>query len=223
MARRYGDRLLLTAGPFLAATVIRLLAATMRIEVIGEEHPGALWARGERGIFPFWHDQLLLMVKGYRGPGTRILISVSKDGELIARTMEHFGQGAVRGSSHRGGREAFRSLVEISAQPWDIAITPDGPRGPRHQIKDGVVQLARISGRAVIPMGFFASRGHRFASWDRFLLPFPFSRGVYIFGPPLYFNKEEGGEGFRARLQQAMAELEIRANEHLERYGVSAL
>jgi hypothetical protein len=223
MARRFSDRLLLTAGPFLAATVIRLLAATMRTEVLGEEYPRELWERGERGIFPFWHDQLLMMVKGYRGPGARILISVSKDGELIARTMEYFGQGAVRGSSHRGGREAFRSLVEISAQPWDIAITPDGPRGPRHQIKDGVVQLARISGRAVIPMAFFASHGHRFASWDRFLFPLPFSRGVYVYGPPLYFHKDEGGEGFRARLQLAMAELEIRGNEHLERYGVSAL
>jgi hypothetical protein len=195
----------------------------MRLDILGEEHVRELWERGECVVFPFWHDQLLLMVKGYRGPGARILISASKDGELIARTMERFGQGVVRGSSHRKGREAFRELVEITAQPWDIVITPDGPRGPRHQIKDGVVQLARISGRAVIPLSFVCSRGRRFSSWDRFLLPYPFARGVYVFGPPLRYSEGEGVEAFRQRLARSMAENEQRGIEYLERFGVSAV
>jgi lysophospholipid acyltransferase (LPLAT)-like uncharacterized protein len=114
-------------------------------------------------------------------------------------------------------------LVALAAQPVDLVVTPDGPKGPRHQLKEGVVRLARITGRPVVPLTFACSRGHRFASWDRFLLPFPFSRGVFVFGDPVYFVKGEAPEIFRTRLQQAMEENERRALTHLEKYGVSAV
>jgi len=219
----FGNRLLLTVVPFLAAWLIRLLRRSMRIDFIGEEHPRAYWQKGERVIIAFWHDQLLLMAEGYRGPSARILISASKDGELIARTMRHFGHGAVRGSSNRGGRQAFRELLELSRQPYDLVFTPDGPKGPRHQVKEGVVQLARISGRPVIPMAFVAGRGHRFNSWDRFLFPYPFSRGFYSFGPAVLFNKGETNDAFRLRLQGALEENLRQAQARLEEYGVSAV
>jgi lysophospholipid acyltransferase (LPLAT)-like uncharacterized protein len=219
----FSDRLLLNGAPLLASWIIRLLRRLIRVDFIGEEHPRSLWQQGEAVIIAFWHDQLLLMVQGYRGPGAKILISASKDGELIARTMRHFGQGAVRGSSNRGGRQAFKALLELAREPVDLVITPDGPKGPRHQVKEGVVQLARISGRAVIPMAFSANRGHRFASWDRFLLPYPWSRGVYSFGPPVRFDKGETPEAFRARLQTALEDNDQRARARLEEYGVSAL
>ncbi|BCR05202.1 hypothetical protein DESUT3_22710 [Desulfuromonas versatilis] len=223
MAAHLGDRLLLSLAPPLAARIIRWLHRSMRIETIGEEHPRRLWDAGQAVILAFWHDQLLLMVKGYRGPGARILISASKDGELIARTMRCFGQDAVRGSSSRGGRKAFRELVELGRQPFDLVLTPDGPKGPRHQVKDGVVQLARLSGRPVIPMAFVCSRGHRFGSWDRFLLPYPFSRGVYAFGEPLVFEPGEDVGDFRERLEKAMEMNVRRACAQLEKHGVSAL
>ncbi len=104
------DRLLVAVAPSLAARVIRLLHWTIKIDFIGEEHPQSFWQRGEQVILSFWHDQLLLMVLGYRGPLAKILISPSKDGELIARTMRSFGQDAVRGSSSRGGKAAFKEL-----------------------------------------------------------------------------------------------------------------
>jgi lysophospholipid acyltransferase (LPLAT)-like uncharacterized protein len=223
MRRPVGERLLLALSPRMAAGVIRLLHRLLRVEILGEEAPRSLWRRGERVILAFWHDQLLLMVKGYRGPGARILISASKDGELIARTMACFGQGAVRGSSTRGGRTAFRELVELAREPFDLVITPDGPKGPRHEVKEGVVQLARLTRRPVIPMAFACSRGHRFASWDRFLLPYPFARGVFAFGEPLTFAPQESPEQFRARLQQAMEANEMRARARLEELGVSAV
>lgn len=223
MKRALSERLLLTLAPSLAAGVIRLLRALMRIEFVGEEIPRAFWQRGEHVLLAFWHDQLLLMVKGYRGPGARILISASKDGELIARTMACFGQGAVRGSSTRGGRAAFRELLELAREPYDLVITPDGPKGPRHQVKEGLVQLARLTDRPVIPMAFACSRGHRFASWDRFLLPYPFCRGVFAFGTALHYEKGEPAEKFQVRLQRAMEENEARARAHLEECGVSAV
>jgi hypothetical protein len=223
MKKSFGDWLLLKLAPPVAAGIIRFLRFFLRIEFIGEEHPRAFWKRGEHVILAFWHDQLLLMVQGYRGPGAKILISASKDGELIARTMRWFGQGAVRGSSTRGGRSAFKAMMALAEEPFDLVFTPDGPKGPRHQIKPGVVQLARLTGRAVIPMTFACSRGHRFSSWDRFLLPYPFSRGVYAFGEPVVYRKGEDAEEFRARLQQAMEENVRRAQARLEKSGVSAV
>lgn len=217
------ERVLLAVGPWLAATVIRFLSACLRLEIIGTEHPRRCWQRGEYALIAFWHDELLLMVKGYLGKGARILISASRDGELIARTMERFGHGTVRGSSHRGGRAAFRELVEIGRQPFDIGITPDGPRGPRHEIKDGIVELARITGRPVIPLSFVCSRGHRFASWDRFLFPFPFARGIFCYGEPLYYRKGDDPALFRQQLQQAMLDSRRQAEDQLRRHGVSAV
>lgn len=223
MLKRAGDWLLLNLAPLAAAILIRGLRQLIRMEFVGEEGPRAFWRRGEAVILAFWHDQLLLMVQGYRGPGAKILISASKDGELIARTMRHFGQGAVRGSSSRGGRKAFKALLELAREPVDLVITPDGPKGPRHQVKEGVVQLARITGRPVIPMAFACSRGHRFASWDRFVLPYPFGRGVYAFGAPLTCGEGEDAEAFRVRLQEAMEENDRQARACLEKHGVSAV
>jgi len=220
---RFSDRLLLVFAPFLAAIVIRMLRMSMRTEIIGEDSPRSFWERGEQVILSFWHDQLLLMVQGYRGPKAKILISSSKDGELIARTMRYFGQEAVRGSSSRGGRTAFKELLKLADERVDLVFTPDGPKGPRHQLKDGVVQLARMTGRPVVPMAFACSAGHRFQSWDRFLLPYPFSRGVYSFGEPVYFSKAEGTEGFRQRLSDAMELNQKKAELRLEAYGVSAV
>jgi lysophospholipid acyltransferase (LPLAT)-like uncharacterized protein len=174
-------------------------------------------------ILAFWHDQLFLMAKGYRGPRVSVLISASRDGEYIARTMANLGLGSIRGSSTRGGRAAFREMLTMARDPVDLAFTPDGPKGPRHMVKDGVAQLARLSGRPVVPMAFVCSRGRRFASWDRFLLPYPFGRAVYAFGEPLYYDPAESVEQFRQRVQAAMETNIRRAEERLKFYDLSAV
>jgi len=212
-----------TLLPWLAAGLIRLIHLLIRSETIGLESVKQVWKKGESVIISFWHDQLLLMAPGYQGPGTRILISRSKDGELIARTMEFLGQGAVRGSSSRGGASALREMVRLAKTPYDLAITPDGPKGPRREAKEGVAQLAKLTRRAIVPMAFVASRGYRFASWDRFLLPYPFCRAVYAYGEPLYCGSDEMLEDFLVRVQQAMELTTLRATEHLEKRGVSAV
>ena len=217
------DRLLLTLVPPLAALIIRLLHLSIKTETLGEENISSFWQQDERVIIPFWHDQLLLMVFGYPGKGAKLLISVSKDGELLARTMKYFQQETVRGSSSRGGRAAFREMLNLCKEDADLVLTPDGPKGPRHELKDGVVQLARMSKRAVVPLAFACSRGHRFASWDRFLFPYPFSRGVYAFGEPVFFDQDEGVEVFRERLLQSISENQQRVEARLEGYGVSAV
>ncbi len=220
---KLGDRLLIKFAPIIAYGVMRFIYLTLRKEIIGEERLREVWNRGERVIIAFWHDQLFLIVFGYPGEFAKILISASKDGELIARVMKYFGHDAVRGSSTRGGRAAFKAMLALCREPVDIVFTPDGPRGPRHELKDGVIQMARMSGRPVIPMAFVCSRGHRFQSWDRFLFPYPFGRSVYSFGEPVYFDKKEGVDGFRRRLNEAIAENQRRAEARLESHGVSAV
>ena len=223
MKRKMTDKLLLALAPSLGAAVIRLLHALLRTDILGEEHINKFWVKGETVILSTWHDQLWMMINVYRGPGARILISPSMDGELIARTMQKFGQDAVRGSSSRGGRDAFKKLIQLSRKPYDLGITPDGPKGPRHQIKEGVVQLARLTGRPIVPLAFVCSNGHRFNSWDRFLLPYPWGRGVYVFGEPLYYQQDETMESFRAKVQESMDENTRMACEHLKKYEYTAV
>ena len=220
---KVGDRLLLVFVPFIASRVMHLLNLSLKKEVLGENHLRNTWKRGEQVIISFWHDQLFLLVFGYPGKHAKLLISSSKDGELLARTMRYFDQDTVRGSSSRGGRAAFKAMLDLCKEKVDIVLTPDGPKGPRHVLKDGVVQLARMSGRPVIPMAFVCSHGHRFQSWDRFLFPYPFARGVYSFGEPVYFDKNEGVDGFRERLKNAMIDNQRQAETHLESYGISAV
>lgn len=221
--KRFGNWLLLTLAPWLAAHIIRLLGRSARRDIVGAETVQNLWRQGQPVILSFWHDQLLLMSQGYLGPGAQILISASKDGELIARTMHHLGQHAVRGSSSRGGGPAFRQLLRLARGTLDLVVTPDGPRGPRHELKEGVIQLARLSGRPVVPMALASSRGHRFASWDRFLLPYPFARLVFVYGAPLYCRKEDDPQRFRQQLEQAMKETQLIAEQRLTTYGLSAV
>jgi lysophospholipid acyltransferase (LPLAT)-like uncharacterized protein len=217
------DRLLLGLAPWLAARIIPLLYRSLRPATIGDEAVKRLWAAGRPLILTFWHDQLLMMVKGYRGPGGRVLISPSRDGELIARTMRHFGVGAVRGSSSRGGFAAVREMISLSGEPFDLAFTPDGPKGPRHLAKPGVAQLARATSRPVVPMAFACSHGYRFRSWDRFLLPAPWGRAVYSFGEPLVCQPDETVAEFLARVQAAMDDNTSRAEEYLRQYDLPAV
>ncbi|MBN2331864.1 MAG: lysophospholipid acyltransferase family protein [Deltaproteobacteria bacterium] len=222
--KKLGDWLLLRVVPLLASLVIRGLSLLIRIDYLGMEY----WRQcrqDKRGvIISFWHDQLLLMVKGNPSKaGARILISASKDGELIARTMRYFGHDAVRGSSSRGGKEALKEMVLLAQEPGDLAITPDGPRGPRHRLKPGVAQLARLTGRPVLPLAFACSRGRRFQSWDRFLLPYPFSRGVFVLGEPVVCQPGEELALLQERLSQAMEHVNEKARAHLRCYGLSAV
>lgn len=219
----FTDRILLNAAPWFAARLIRWLHRRIKPVSIGEEHLQAIWDDGCNLIFCFWHDQLLMMAAGYPGPKASVMISASKDGELIARTMTYFNIGAIRGSSSRGGRAAFRAMIDLGKEPIDLAFTPDGPRGPRHRIKDGVVQLAKVTGRPIVPAAFACSNGHRFNSWDRFLLPYPWGKGVYSIGAPLYYDRGENLEAFRNRVQEAMDDNTRQATEYLKKHDLSAV
>ncbi|HEY6837734.1 MAG TPA: lysophospholipid acyltransferase family protein [Geobacteraceae bacterium] len=199
--------------PKVVYCLVRALYATMRTRVVGGENIQPFHDRGEGVIYIFWHARLLMAPMCYTGKEVYVLISSHGDGEIIANVMRLFRFHLVRGSSSKGGREAFHDMVRLARNDKDLAITPDGPRGPAEVVKHGVANLARLTGKAVIPVSFGASRAKRFSSWDRFMVPYPFSRGVYVMGEPLYYNKGENTEAFRLRIEEALKAATWRADE----------
>jgi len=211
--RRVKNRL---AGGLLPAIIylaVRILHATMRIRIISAEVPQAFHVRGDGLIVVCWHSRLLMTPFAYKGRGVHVLVSSHGDGEIIANVFKCFNIKLVRGSSSKKGSKALIQLVRLARKNCDLAITPDGPRGPAEIVKSGVAQLARMTGRPVVPLAFSCSKAKRFRSWDRFLLPYPFSSGVFIWGEPLYYLEGEELEAFRLRIEHALRETTLRADE----------
>lgn len=152
------DKIAAAALPVLARGIIRSLRATMRLEFVncGEYRKAA--ASGRQVIFAFWHGRLLMMPYFYTGRGISILVSQSKDGELIAKTVEGFGMDSVRGSTTRGWFAGIKGLMKAAKSGRDIAITPDGPKGPAQKAQMGAVQIAKATGLPIVPLTFSASK-----------------------------------------------------------------
>ena len=176
-------------GPVLIYLTIRLLWFSMRVVQLHREKAFGFWESGRSVIVAFWHGRMLLLPMVYGGRRIHILISHHPDGELIAKTMHHFGLKTVRGSTSKGAVSAMRRMYQIIHSGSDVAITPDGPRGPRHCVPPGVIKLASLKDLPIVPVTYGASRRFVARSWDGFTIPYPFSRGVVIFGEPLYVEK----------------------------------
>ncbi len=182
---------------WLVAMLIRLVWVTGRWRTAGAETPAAFWDKNQPFILAFWHGRLMMMPYCWRqGKGMNMLISQHRDGELIARTIGHFGLGSVRGSSakpgkqDKGGGGALRAMVKQLSRNEYVGITPDGPRGPRQRVGDGILSVARLSGAPVIPVSFGATHRIHARSWDRFLIALPLSRGVFVWGKPHYVPRD---------------------------------
>jgi len=194
----------------LAAAYIRVVRLTGRWEEIGREVPQSFWAEGKPYIGCFWHGRMLMMPPfGNPDVPFRMLISRHPDGQLIARTIRHFGIDSVAGSSSKGGTEALREMVRALKDGACVGITPDGPRGPRMRAAAGIVALARMTGLPILPATFSASRRWLAPNWDRFLVPLPFCRGVFHWGAPIAVPKDADAE----TLERLRVEVEDRLNQ----------
>ena len=210
----------LSVLPPVGAALIRGIARTMRYETRGQEAVDALYREGGHVIIAFWHAQQLMIPIGYRGTRAHVLISQHGDGEIIARIIARFGHGAVRGSSTRGGAKALRALIKLARSGQDVAVTPDGPKGPRHVAKLGVIQLAKVTGLPIVPLAFACSKKKLFASWDRYMVPYPFSRGLFLYGNLLWVSREADDaslEATRLELETLLNRLTEQAEEDVKR------
>jgi len=166
---------------------------------------------GPSGVYAFWHSHQLSACWHFRRSRAGIIISASKDGEYIARIASALGYLPVRGSSSRRGAEGLRGLMELAQTGRPVAVTPDGPRGPRHAVHPGVLAVAQKTGYAVTPVAVGFSSFWELPSWDRFRIPKPFARGYNLWGEPLHVPTdadEEALETLGGELRARMIALE---------------
>jgi lysophospholipid acyltransferase (LPLAT)-like uncharacterized protein len=156
--------------------LVRLLAWTWRIRVTHDAAIRRLRAEKTPVIFLLWHGQLLPLLYHHRNEGVAVLISEHGDGEIIARIAHAFGYETVRGSTSRGAARALLGLTRTLREGRDLAITPDGPRGPAKSFAPGALVVAQRAGAPMIGVAASASSGWRLRSWDSFLIPRPFAR-----------------------------------------------
>ncbi len=218
MAARRRDWLarLVPIAAVVVTGVLLLLRWTLRPRFVNGDDVYARWARGERVILAFWHDRLLL-VPFANTDAQRVCIMVSRhrDGELISRAVRPLAIDTVRGSSTRGWAGALKGLLRAYHDGANLAFVPDGPKGPRWQAKSGVIQVARATGAAIIPIGAAARWARRLGSWDRLVVPVPGSRVVYRAGETITVPRDADA----AALERARAALErelVRATEAAE-------
>ena len=152
------NRLKLALLPPLGSALIRALGGTLRVRTLHADRIKTFWETGRPVIVAFWHGRQIMMPLCYGGSRLAILISRHRDGELIHRIVRRFGFDTVRGSTTRGGAQALRQMARLGRSGADLAVTPDGPRGPRCVAQAGVAELAKLTGLPIIPLTFSASK-----------------------------------------------------------------
>ncbi len=190
----------------LAHALVCFIGRTIEFRTVNQE-PWRRRIQDERRpvIVAFWHNQILTasyyLAARLRRPGIRAcaMISASRDGAYLARFLDRFGIGAVRGSTRRGAVPALKGMIERALAGDNLAITPDGPMGPAYRVQPGVMHLARKSGLPVCPLAAAPSRFVTFRSWDRFTLPLPYARAELVFGEPVVVAAEASDEELECR------------------------
>lgn len=198
------DRAAVIAG----ASAIRALASTWKYNTVGEEIPASLRSRKEPILFTLWHGQMLPLLWFHRNQGVAVLVSEHSDGEIIARILEWMGYALIRGSTSRGAGRALIGLMRTLKEGNDVAITPDGPRGPRHKFAPGAVVAANRADVAIVPAVANVDKCWQLSSWDGFVIPKPFAKITIAYGPATRVHASTPREAAEEapRLEQLMAE-----------------
>ena len=200
----------------LGGLYIRVIHASGRWRIENKDVPDKLIAEGKTFITCFWHGRLMMM--SYAWPYERsfhMLISSHADGQLIAKTINRLGFDTLAGSTKHGGSSALRAMVRTLNNGGYVGITPDGPRGPRMRASNGAIALAKLSGVPILPLSYSASSWKMFKSWDRFILPTPFAKGIFIWGEPIEIAKDADDvvlEAARGQLENALTQITQQAD-----------
>jgi hypothetical protein len=203
-------KLSITVG--VGAVLIRALASTWRLRITNAEAIRGLRSNRQPFIFAFWHGTMLPLVWLHRGEGVPVVISEHRDGEIIARVVERFGFKTIRGSTTRGAARALLGIVRELESGSEIAVTPDGPRGPARKFASGALVAAQRVGVPIVGIGVTASRAWRLKSWDSFMIPKPFSRVHVVYTVPTCVDAtsargaEEEAPKFESLLNDALAQ-----------------
>ncbi len=184
----FGERLFIRSADLAFFLLIKVIGRTLKFETDGMHHLTSLEDADKMPVLAFWHDRIFTSTYYFRGRSIVVITSQSKDGEYIARFIQRFGYGAVRGSSSRGGVGALVEMIRMMRKGSPMGFTVDGPKGPRYEAKSGPVILAKKTGNPIVPFLIEAERFWTVNSWDRLQIPKPFSRCRVFVGSPIYVD-----------------------------------
>jgi lysophospholipid acyltransferase (LPLAT)-like uncharacterized protein len=182
--------LLRRAGMVLLNPLISFVCSSLIKKIVNRDPIDKLEREGKKYIVAFWHGKMLFGWYFFKKKGFAGLTSQSKDGDILASVLNKWGYSVVRGSSSKGGSEALNEIVQEIKLGHSIAITPDGPRGPVHQMKAGAAVAAKKAGVPLIFMGISYKRTTKMESWDSFEIPHPFSFVKVVFSDPIYIPSD---------------------------------
>jgi lysophospholipid acyltransferase (LPLAT)-like uncharacterized protein len=203
--KNWSYRLVIFLGPWL----IRLICFSLRRRVINFEPTRKLLKEGKSVLYCLWHGRMLVPIFMHRNQKVVVMISRHADGEMIARIVSKLGYEAVRGSSKKGGREAYYDLLGRMKNGACGCMLPDGPTGPRHHFKPGTLMLAQQSESYLVATTFAAKGCWRLKSWDKFVIPKPFTRCVLVYSNPIQIPRDlsaDEAETWRQNLENLMIE-----------------
>ena len=176
---------------FLFYLITKISFLSIRWKYFNEDQKYNIFNVDNQYIFCCWHNRLFL--GPHLLPRNRIinaLQSSHSDGMITSIAFKYLGMNVILGSSMNGGMQAFRKMIKCIQNGESIAITPDGPKGPKETVKEGIIKLAQITGTPIVPLVWTTKKFKLINSWDHFVIPFPFSKGVYTFGEPIYIDKK---------------------------------
>lgn len=191
------------------AVLIRFLGATWRIQIVDAAYLDEAREHSPNVVFAIWHGRLFPMAYTHRNLAIHVLASAHKDGELMGQTIRRLGFGHVRGSSTRGGARAVREMKKKLEAGLDVGFTVDGPRGPAFRVKPGPLEVAKVTGAAIVPLTASSRRRKVFSSWDAFELPLPFTRVTVRYAPPIIVP----GDADASTIEKKRLELETALQE----------
>lgn len=187
---------------------IDAIFSTCRITVFDPHGSARLVFAGE-AIAAFWHSRILLPSYIHKGIGASIMVSASEDGEIIAQVLHRQGHRPIRGSSRKGGAKALAALAaRMEQMPTLGVVIPDGPQGPRRVAQPGAVSLAAKTGRPIVAMAYSARSMKIFKSWDRFLLPRPFTSCTFVYGRPIFVEKDSAPAELERKRREMAKEID---------------
>tara|TARA_S200000501_G_scaffold130314_1_gene123163 strand:- start:6170 stop:6850 length:681 start_codon:yes stop_codon:yes gene_type:complete len=216
-------RLIQTLLSLIGSIYVLTVYKTSKVNLKNRKKIENLLERNESFIYSFWHDQLLMCPLTWQSNSNiKVLISKHRDGDIIAQLISNLGFEAIRGSTHKtnkiknkGGLLSARKMIKSLKNGISIGISPDGPKGPRHKVSEGILSISRLSESVILPVGIGFKKKWVLNTWDKFIIPKPFNEITVIWGDPIpAITNEKNNHQFKTKLESKMNNLTAQANKN---------
>ena len=216
-------RLIQTLLSLIGSIYVLTVYKTSKVNLKNRKKIENLLERNESFIYSFWHDQLLMCPLTWQSNSNiKVLISKHRDGDIIAQLISNLGFEAIRGSTHKtnkiknkGGLLSARKMIKSLKNGISIGISPDGPKGPRHKVSEGILSISRLSESVILPVGIGFKKKWVLNTWDKFIIPKPFNEITVVWGDPISaITNEKNNHQFKTKLESKMNNLTAQANKN---------